>query len=166
MIADLLLADSTNVNQRLVKEGWCWWYQKYAPNALALEQSQQEAKKAKRGLWSDPIQSRLGCKASILAPTRSLTLFLFSSLCTTHCYLGLANACDFASAMHLFPLILRRYYNLRMEGLWFKRILFTVRRVPIPAFIERMVLNVVQISSYRTHAYRVSDGGSCHTDHG
>ena len=53
-IADVLLPDGTNVNQRLVKEGWCWWYQKYAPNDLALEQSQQEAKEANRGLWSDP----------------------------------------------------------------------------------------------------------------
>ena len=53
-IADVLLPDGTNVNQQLVKEGWCWWYQKHAPNDRALEQSQQEAKQAKRGLWSDP----------------------------------------------------------------------------------------------------------------
>jgi micrococcal nuclease len=52
-IADVLLPDGTNVNQQLVKEGWCWWYQKHAPNDRALEQSQQEAKEAKRGLWSD-----------------------------------------------------------------------------------------------------------------
>jgi micrococcal nuclease len=49
-IADVLLPDETNVNQQLVKEGWCWWYQKHAPNDRALEQSLQEAK---RGLWSD-----------------------------------------------------------------------------------------------------------------
>ena len=30
-IADVLLLDRTNVNHELVKEGWCWWYQKYAP---------------------------------------------------------------------------------------------------------------------------------------
>ena len=30
-IADVLLPDGTNVNHALVKEGWCWWYRKYAP---------------------------------------------------------------------------------------------------------------------------------------
>jgi endonuclease YncB( thermonuclease family) len=53
-IADVLLADGTNVNQQLVRGGWCWWYQKYAPHDRALEQSQQEAKEVKRGLWADP----------------------------------------------------------------------------------------------------------------
>jgi micrococcal nuclease len=52
-IADVLLPDGTNVNQRLVQDGWCWWYEKHAPKDLALQQSQQEAKEAKRGLWAD-----------------------------------------------------------------------------------------------------------------
>jgi len=30
-IADVLLPDGTNVNHELVKDGWCWWYRKYAP---------------------------------------------------------------------------------------------------------------------------------------
>jgi len=30
-IADVLLPDGTNVNHTLVKDAWCWWYQKYAP---------------------------------------------------------------------------------------------------------------------------------------
>ena len=34
-----------NVNQPLVREGWCWWYQKHAPNDRALEQSQKKRKK-------------------------------------------------------------------------------------------------------------------------
>ena len=29
-IADVLLPDGTNVNHTLVKDGWCWWYRKYA----------------------------------------------------------------------------------------------------------------------------------------
>lgn len=53
-IADVLLADGRNVNQELVKAGWCWWYREYAPKELALKQAEQEAKEAKRGLWSDP----------------------------------------------------------------------------------------------------------------
>jgi micrococcal nuclease len=52
-IADVLLPDGTNVNQRLVQDGWCWWYEKHAPKDLALQQSQQEAKETKRGLWAD-----------------------------------------------------------------------------------------------------------------
>jgi len=54
LIADVLLPDGSNVNQQLVREGWCWWYQKHAPKDHALKQSEQEAKAAKRGLWSDP----------------------------------------------------------------------------------------------------------------
>ncbi|HZC81189.1 MAG TPA: thermonuclease family protein [Nitrospiraceae bacterium] len=30
-LADVIFRDGTNVNHELVKEGWCWWYRKYAP---------------------------------------------------------------------------------------------------------------------------------------
>ncbi len=30
-LADVLLPDGTSVNHALVKDGWCWWYRKYAP---------------------------------------------------------------------------------------------------------------------------------------
>ena len=36
-IADVLLSDGTNVNHTLVKDGWCWWYRKYAPGDTVLE---------------------------------------------------------------------------------------------------------------------------------
>ena len=36
-IADVVLADGTNVNHTLVKDGWCWWYRKYAPGDTVLE---------------------------------------------------------------------------------------------------------------------------------
>lgn len=29
-IGDVLLPDGTNLNQELVKQGWCWWYRKLA----------------------------------------------------------------------------------------------------------------------------------------
>jgi endonuclease YncB( thermonuclease family) len=32
-IADVLLPDGTNINHTLVKDGWCWWYRKYAPGS-------------------------------------------------------------------------------------------------------------------------------------
>lgn len=54
ILADVLLADGTNVNQELVKEGWCWWYRKYAPEDTVLEGLETEAREAKRGLWADP----------------------------------------------------------------------------------------------------------------
>jgi endonuclease YncB( thermonuclease family) len=30
-LADVFLSDGTNVNRELVKDSWCWWYRKYAP---------------------------------------------------------------------------------------------------------------------------------------
>ena len=52
-IADVLLGDGTNVNQQLVKEGWCWWYRKYAPGNTTLEGLEKDAREAKKGLWAD-----------------------------------------------------------------------------------------------------------------
>ena len=43
-----------NMNQILVKEGWCWWFRKYVPKNTVLKQFEQEAKDAKKGLWADP----------------------------------------------------------------------------------------------------------------
>jgi micrococcal nuclease len=53
-IADVLLSDGTNVNHTLVKDGWCWWYRKYAPGDTVLEGLETEARDARRGLWTDP----------------------------------------------------------------------------------------------------------------
>ena len=54
IVAEVMLADETNVNQLLVKDGWCWWYRKYAPGNTALETLETEARHTKRGLWIDP----------------------------------------------------------------------------------------------------------------
>jgi endonuclease YncB( thermonuclease family) len=43
-----------NVNQELIKEGWCWWFRKFVPRDQTLKQLEQEAKEAKKGLWTDP----------------------------------------------------------------------------------------------------------------
>jgi len=53
-IADVLLPDGTNVNHTPVKEGWCWWYRKYAPGNTVLEGLEKEAREARKGLWADP----------------------------------------------------------------------------------------------------------------
>jgi micrococcal nuclease len=31
-----------NVNQELVKEGWCWWFRKFVPKDQTLKQFEQE----------------------------------------------------------------------------------------------------------------------------
>ena len=49
-----LLPDGTNVNQELVKQGWCWWYRKHAPGDTELERLEQEARETKKGFWADP----------------------------------------------------------------------------------------------------------------
>ena len=54
IMADVLLADGTNVNHVLVKEGRCWWSRKSAPGDAELERLELEAREAKKGLWQDP----------------------------------------------------------------------------------------------------------------
>lgn len=53
MIGQIVLADGRHLNQELVREGACWWYEKYAPDDTLLKQLEEEAKQAKRGVWSD-----------------------------------------------------------------------------------------------------------------
>ena len=53
-LADVFLSEGINVNHTLIKEGWCWWYRKYAPGNTVLEGLEAEAREAKRGLWVDP----------------------------------------------------------------------------------------------------------------
>jgi endonuclease YncB( thermonuclease family) len=52
-LANVLLPDGTSVNHELVKDGWCWWYRKYAPRDMVLEGLEKSAREAKKGLWSD-----------------------------------------------------------------------------------------------------------------
>jgi micrococcal nuclease len=53
-LAVVLLPDGVNLNQELVKQGWCWWYRKYAPGDTVLEGLEQEAREVRKGLWADP----------------------------------------------------------------------------------------------------------------
>jgi len=48
-IADVLLPDGTKVNHLLVKDGWCWWYRKYAPGDIILEELEQRARASRLG---------------------------------------------------------------------------------------------------------------------
>ncbi len=51
-IGVVILPEGTNVNQEMVKNGYAWWYEKYAPNDLSLKSLEEEARRDKRGLWS------------------------------------------------------------------------------------------------------------------
>jgi endonuclease YncB( thermonuclease family) len=45
-----------NLYLELVKQGWCWWYRKYAPGDTMLEGLEHEARAGRKGLWTDPQQ--------------------------------------------------------------------------------------------------------------
>ena len=53
-IGDMILPDGTRANHTLVKDGWCWWYRKYAPGDTVLEGLENETREARKGLWADP----------------------------------------------------------------------------------------------------------------
>lgn len=53
-VGDVFLSDGTHVNRELVAQGWCWWYQKYAPEDLILAGLEAAARFVKKGLWVDP----------------------------------------------------------------------------------------------------------------
>ena len=53
-LAEVLLPDGMNLNQELVKQGWCWWYRKYAPGDTVLAGLEKDARDGRTGLWADP----------------------------------------------------------------------------------------------------------------
>jgi endonuclease YncB( thermonuclease family) len=53
-VAVIMLPDGRNVNEAMVKDGYAWWFRKYAPYDSTLEKLEREAKESGRGLWADP----------------------------------------------------------------------------------------------------------------
>jgi endonuclease YncB( thermonuclease family) len=53
-LADVRLPDGADVNHTLVKNGWCWWYRKFAPRNTELARLEQHAREMKQGLWEGP----------------------------------------------------------------------------------------------------------------
>jgi micrococcal nuclease len=43
-----------NINQELVKRGWCWLYRRYAPGDIVLDGLKNEAREERNGLQVDP----------------------------------------------------------------------------------------------------------------
>ena len=53
-IGEVILPDGMHLNQELVKQGWCWWYRRYAPGDTVLKGLEAEAREARKGLWVEP----------------------------------------------------------------------------------------------------------------
>jgi len=53
LLAEVILLNGCNVNHMLVASGHAWWYHQYAAKDKVLEILQAEAKRAKKGLWSE-----------------------------------------------------------------------------------------------------------------
>jgi micrococcal nuclease len=55
-LGDVILPDGRSLNPELVKAGLAWWYEKYSKDTT-LRDLQEEARRAKRGVWiyPDPI---------------------------------------------------------------------------------------------------------------
>lgn len=53
-IGEVLTPAGENLNAALVRDGLCWWYERYAPNDHTLRQYEQRAKADRIGLWSQP----------------------------------------------------------------------------------------------------------------
>lgn len=46
--------DGKRINYQIVQAGMAWWYRKYSDDPV-LKQCEWEARKAKRGIWSQPV---------------------------------------------------------------------------------------------------------------
>jgi micrococcal nuclease len=49
----IILKNGQNLNEDMVRAGYAWWYEQYAPNDAALKQGQSSARQLRRGLWAD-----------------------------------------------------------------------------------------------------------------
>jgi endonuclease YncB( thermonuclease family) len=52
-IVDDLYLGSRHVNTEMVRDGFAWWYRRYAPKSKELERAEEEAREEPRGLWHD-----------------------------------------------------------------------------------------------------------------
>lgn len=53
-VGEVVLADGRSVNRELVRQGMAWHYAQVAPKDEDMARLQAEAKRARRGLWSQP----------------------------------------------------------------------------------------------------------------
>ncbi len=53
-VADVFLEDGRCFNHEIVKTGYAWWYQYFAPNDRTLKALEYSARNKKIGLWKNP----------------------------------------------------------------------------------------------------------------
>ncbi|TAJ99900.1 MAG: hypothetical protein EPO39_16300 [Candidatus Manganitrophaceae bacterium] len=53
IVGEVILPDGRSLNQELVRAGLAWWYRKYSRDK-SLRELEEEARTARRGLWTDP----------------------------------------------------------------------------------------------------------------
>ena len=53
-IVKIYLPGGELLQEALAREGYAWWWQRYAPKAWGIARAMLEAVEAKRGLWADP----------------------------------------------------------------------------------------------------------------
>lgn len=52
LVAEVRLPDGTSLNERLVREGYAWWYRHYSDERRFAD-AERAARQARRGLWSE-----------------------------------------------------------------------------------------------------------------
>jgi endonuclease YncB( thermonuclease family) len=55
IVADVVLPDGRLLNHEIVRAGLAWWFEKYALGDRDLERLQAEARRARRGIWSEDV---------------------------------------------------------------------------------------------------------------
>jgi micrococcal nuclease len=53
-VAEVILPDGRSLNREMVGQGMAWWYRKYAANDTVLARLEAEARRERRGLWTEP----------------------------------------------------------------------------------------------------------------
>lgn len=53
IVGEVILSNGTNLNDELVKNGFAWWYKRYAPKSTKLKEFESMARLNKLGLWQD-----------------------------------------------------------------------------------------------------------------
>jgi endonuclease YncB( thermonuclease family) len=54
-VGEVILPDGQSLNRELVRAGLAWWYRQFAKHDRELGPLEAEARRAQRGLWSDPL---------------------------------------------------------------------------------------------------------------
>jgi endonuclease YncB( thermonuclease family) len=52
-VAVVILPDGSNLNHKIVRAGFGWWFQRYAPRDQELERLERLAREERAGLWRD-----------------------------------------------------------------------------------------------------------------